>query len=70
VSLERGEVRAGAGQTKDTHELMCEDCDPVSLGARGEEAKALGPVVCRACSADGERDALFPAGPGTWLTWR
>jgi hypothetical protein len=35
---------------------------PVSLGARGEEAKALGPVVCRACSADGERDALFPQG--------
>jgi hypothetical protein len=31
VSLERGEVRAGAGQTKDTHELMCEDCDPLVL---------------------------------------
>ena len=26
-----GAVRGGAGQTKDTHELMCEDCDPLVL---------------------------------------
>lgn len=31
MSLERGEVRGGAGQTQDTHELMCEDCDPLVL---------------------------------------